>query len=178
VNSRITPVARPLGATLVCAWLAVCLVGLLFHLFPGHPVTREGVTVVPPAALWFRIVTGGVDLAATIGGLVALWQMRPVAPVFFAALLGTGVVEAAEAIFVRHTVQATRIALMGQPGHGGHAPMSAEAAFWTSWMMPVLAISFEAALFVYVWRVTRNRERTDGDVGVRPEPIRQLAARR
>jgi hypothetical protein len=160
-----TIVRRPRGATLICIWLAVCLVGLLFHLLAGHPADHtEGVVVVPPAALWFRIVTGMVDLMATVGALVALWQMRPVAAVFFAALFGSSVVEAAEAIFVRHTVQATRIALMSRPGHAGHAPMSAEAALWTSWLMPVLAVGLEAALFVYVWRVTRVRGRAGGDL--------------
>ena len=146
---------RPLFATIICIGTALFLARRLFLMLPGHqPVLTPQMAQFQSHAPWFSLAIMLIEIALSAGGIVALWLMRPIAAAIYAAKILTSVIDVAIGIFVFHVVQAEQAILANTTQPLGHTTMPV----WATWALPILSIvfivSFQALLFLYVWRVT------------------------
>lgn len=151
---------RPFLATVICIVMAFMLASWLFHMLPGHHrIPMPGSIVVPMPSPWFLYTMGMIDFVAIVGGIVALWGMRPIAAVFFAVQAISDVIQLAEGVFFRHTLEALRMSMANRHRSGGFPTIAPHADWMISFFVFFLAVAFPVVLFLYVWRVTRECEK-------------------
>lgn len=156
---------RPLFATIICVVSALFLASWLFHMLPGHQRVLKPETIqLLSHGRWFRSTMASIDLVLSVGGIIALWFMRPIATTFFAAQIVTSVVTTVVNIFFLHSLHLEQ-ALYANPSRPFGHPTMPE---WITWALPIMAavltVSIRVSLFLYVWRVTSLLPRLRADV--------------
>jgi hypothetical protein len=146
---------RPFFATIICVVTALYLAYRLFLMLPGHqPALTPHTAEFQSHAHLFSLTMMWIEIALSASGVVALWLMRPVAAILYAAKVVTTVIDVAIGIFALHVVHAEQAMLANPTNSLGHTTMPE----WATWALPILAIvflvSFQVLLFLYVWRVT------------------------
>jgi hypothetical protein len=146
---------RPFFATIICVATALYLAYRLFLMLPGHQPTLSPHTAeFQSHTHLFSLTMMWIEIALSASGVVALWLMRPVAAILYAAKVVTTVIDVAIGIFALHVVHAEQAMLANPTNSLGHTTMPE----WVTWALPILAIvflvSFQVLLFLYVWRVT------------------------
>jgi hypothetical protein len=146
---------RPFFATIICVVTALYLAYRLFLILPGHqPALSPQTAEFQNHARLFSLAMMWVEIALSASGIVALWLMRPVAAAIYAAKIVTTIIDVAIGIFALHVVHAEQAMLANPINPLGHTTMPV----WATWALPIMAIvfivSFQALLFLYVWRVT------------------------
>jgi hypothetical protein len=146
---------RPVFATIICLVTALLLAHSLYRMLPGHhAVLRPGVIEAESHAVWFRHVMAFIEVILTIGGIVALWFMRPIAATFYALQIVATVINLTVHIVFLHMLQVQRALFVNPSTHLGHPTMP----YWAVQALPImvvfLIVGIPIALFLYVWRVT------------------------
>ena len=146
---------RPFFATIICVVTALYLAHRLFLMLPGHqPALTPQMAEFQNHARLFSLTMMWIEIVLSASGIVALWLMRPVAAILYAAEIVTTVIDVAIGVFALHVVHAEQAMLANPANPLGHATMPV----WVTWALPIMAIifllSFQVMLFLYVWRVT------------------------
>jgi hypothetical protein len=124
-------------------------------MLPGHqPSLSPEMAQFQTHAPFFSIAVMVIEIVLSASGIVALWLMHPVAAAIYAAKTVMAIIDVAIGIFALHVVQAEQASLASPTKPLGHTTMP----IWATWAVPIIAIvfivSFQVAIFLYVWRVT------------------------
>jgi hypothetical protein len=146
---------RPLFATVICAVTALFLINRLLLMLPAQEphVTTQLTQIGGDTRLFFHAMTW-IEVILSISGIITLWMMHPSASIIYASKIITSIINGMIGIFVLHIVQFDREIFISSSKAFSHSTMPIWAASALPIMGIVLAIGFQVALFLYVWRVT------------------------
>jgi hypothetical protein len=103
---EVTNRKRPTFATMICVVTSLLVAQKLYG---NHPMLQpELIDGGQLLAMSFSRIIALADLTLEIGGIIALWFMRPIAATFYAAQTVTTVINLAIGIFFMHWIQMHR----------------------------------------------------------------------
>jgi len=148
---------RPTFSTMICVVTSLLVAQKLYGLLPGnHPMLRPELIDGQLLAVSFSRIIALADLTLEIGGIIALWFMRPVAATFYAAQIVTTAINLAIGIFFMHWIQMHRAFIATRT-------MPRMAVWALPYMGALLIVGIQVSLFLYVWRVTTLLPRLGAD---------------
>jgi hypothetical protein len=146
---------RPVVATIICIVTALLVAHSFYRLLPGHQAAlRPEMIEAESHAAWFRHMMTLVDVVLEVGGIIALWFMRPVATIFYALQIVTTVINLIVAIVFQHILQVEQTMYANPSRPFGHSTMPGWAAYVLPIMGVILMVGIQISLFLYVWRIT------------------------
>jgi hypothetical protein len=106
--SIICPIIRVATSLFLTYWL--------FHMLPGHrPILPSQMVEFQSRTRWLRYTMNPINVVLSLGGIIALWFMRPVATTFYAAQLVTSMVNAVVNTFFPLPLNSTSVRFTSQP---------------------------------------------------------------
>jgi hypothetical protein len=155
---------RPRFATIICLLTAVWVGYAIFRNLPGHQLafTAENIQA-QRIAPGLRYALHTVSWAVSIGGIVALWYMRPMASLFYAANIVLTLAWCLVNVFALHVLQYERMLSSVPTYPGARITMPPWAIYAVPILGQVLTVSIPVWLFFYVLHTTsRPRGRSAG----------------